>query len=798
MAKHEQKILTAIAWCLAWGEQREPQFDMTVLQQMRQALSIGELDEVPESVRLLVQQVQQLQTIPEDYFPKTLTQLQQDYSDLWNQSIQIGLVYGGATKIKQYVFEAAKLPDIRGASALLDRINLIDLPAFFRCENGSNFPQSQKRLLYCQRVREDWLDQEFPGLSDALIPELVLYSTGGNILAFCPVAYVDNLADAIEKRYTHETLTANSCAVGDTFRLLELRFGRLQEIIEQTFWLEDYQQNLEHPLIREYFVQPDTEPEQAFKNRKNFNELAGHLAALFNKRRNGNGVGVNRSKRCYPPIFETHPYLKRDESDRRSAVAQAKSVPGNPAKGLPGDPWFSEASARKRLVGQIAKRDDISQQWYQDAGLDWQPGEAIDSWVNKFEQFLYQTPQRYYGKLRSETLTHCDVEEARSVREIGDASTPKGFIAYIYADGNNMGGYIQKKIKTPEDYQRFSRDIFEATEKSVYVALTEHLQPHRYKPDATSGRRSKREIWIHPFEILTIGGDDVLLVVPADKALAIAQTIGKEFENILKRRGYTTDKSYTPADIHRYKGEKLPSGTDQCELSMSIGVLITAEDTPIYYAEDLTSQLLKSAKKRAKELKNKEKAKNLETKTQEKDHYYGGTVDFLVMKSVTMISSNIAEFRSQGLTQTKPGQPKLKLYGAPYTLYELGGLLKTVQAFKDVNFPRSQLYQIRGFLEQGKRTAMLNYRYFRVRLLDEKAQNSLIQKFERAWCCPKDSENTGNLAPWMTLQEENEGSEPYKMTYETIWRELVDLYPFTAKSDADIPLHQEQSEEVRS
>src|SRR5438128_1797387 len=40
---------------------------------------------------------------------------------------RIALVYGGATKIKGYVFEAPKLPEIRGASALLDRINTRDL-----------------------------------------------------------------------------------------------------------------------------------------------------------------------------------------------------------------------------------------------------------------------------------------------------------------------------------------------------------------------------------------------------------------------------------------------------------------------------------------------------------------------------------------------------------------------------------------------------------------------------------------------------------------------------------------------
>lgn len=195
---------------------------------------------------------------------------------------------------------------------------------------------------------------------------------------------------------------------------------------------------------------------------------------------------------------------------------------------------------------------------------------------------------------------------------------------------------------------------------------------------------------------------------------------------------------------------------------MSTGVLIAAENTPIYYAQKLTEQLLKSAKKRAKELK--------------KNEYLGGTIDFLVMKSVTMISSNISEFRSQGLTKTRRGQPKLKLYGAPYTLYEIEGLLKTAQALKDSEFPRSQIYQIRSLLEQGKHTAILNYLYFQVRLKTKEQQNLLKTEFDRAWCQPKDPKNKGNLAPWMTLKED--GTDAEKMTYETIWRELVDLYPF--------------------
>lgn len=778
--KGKSLVTIGISWCLAWGNGRKPQFDISVLREMCEALRTG--GEVPAQVRTIVQQVEDLQKIEEDYFPDTLEQLKNDYPDLWNQTTNIGLVYGGVTKVKQYVFESAKIQEVRGASALLDRINLIDLPAFFG--DYQNVPQKIRKSFNKSLSISQWLGKNFPGLEAALIPELIIYSTGGNILAFCPSAFVDDLANAIEKRYTHETLTANSCAVGATFKPLEIRFGLLPNIINSdTFWLEKYQQNPNHPLVSAYFQQNKQPSLKDFKERKTFNELAGKLASLFNQRRNGNQLpGSNRPLRCYPAMFETHPYLKRDEGDRRSAITQAKTDPEDSTIGLPGDPWFSEASARKRLVGQIAKRDNSSQKWYEETALVWQPGEdAIESWVNKFEQFLHDTPHKYYGKIRSENLHPSRVKEALSVREIGDASITKGFVAYIYADGNNMGGYIQKKIKTPESYQNFSRDIFDATEKSVYAALTKHLEPHKLNPSLQAERKSEKEIWIHPFEILTIGGDDVMLIVPADKALAIAQTIGEEFERILLNKGetYKSDQTYKFEVVHRYHSQQQISTNKQCKLSMSTGVLITAEDTPIYYAEKLTNQLLKSAKKRAKDLK--------------ECHYYGGTVDFLVMKSVTMISSNISEFRTNGLTKLTQAQQKLKLYAAPYTLHELGGLLKTAQTLIDAEFPKSQLYQIRSLLERGKQTAILNYRYFRVRLNNKEAQKSLEDEFENKWCLPKDKNNNGNLAPWMSLKDTEECEDKNrkssdkqekkddKVTYETIWRELVDLYPFFEK-----------------
>lgn len=733
----EKNIRIAIAWCLAWGDRQTPQYDQATLQQIRQA-------EPPVELAEIIQEVQQL--LKDDFpFPETvetLKSLTQKHPLLWNS--KIGLVYGGATKIKQYVFEAAKLPDIRGASALLDRINLVDLPAFFGGENDDRFPQCKADIEFCQNIREQWLEESFPGLAQALIPELIIYSTGGNILAFCPAAFVQDLASAIEKRYTHETLTANSCAVGETFKPLELRFGKLKDPIETTFWLEQYLSQTEHPLVKPYFDQPDVNSaEEKFTSRKNFSELVGWLAEQFTQRRNGN-QSSKRSSRAYPPIYETHPYVQRDEGEQRSAIFRAQ--------GLPDTPWLSEPVARKRLMGQMTKRDEALTSWWKDLkrenpSVTWQPGKT-ESWVTQFEKFLDKQPtlkSKYFS-------TSSDATEARSLREIGDSS--KGFVAYIYADGNNMGGYIRRRIKTPQAYQSFSESIFEATQQSVYIALAHHLHPHLYKPDPQSTR--KKADFIHPFEIITIGGDDVLLVVPADRALEIAKTIAEEFEKLLKDKYPRSARSIPEA--HRYCPEAAPAS--ECELSMSMGVLITAEDTPIYYADQLVSQLLKSAKKRAKDLK-------------KEHHYYSGTIDFLVMKAVTMISSNISEFRSQGLTKEQDKLPILKLFAAPYTLHEIDGLIKTTRALKQAKFPRSQLYQLRSLLERGKRTAILNYRYFRVRLTQGQAE--LKTNFEEAWCRPENNDNKGNLAPWMLAKRGENGKSS---TYETIWRELVDLYPF--------------------
>jgi hypothetical protein len=74
---------------------------------------------------------------------------------------------GGATKIKQYVFESAKLPEIRGASALLDRINQVAIPALF---NVYTDPDDNSEV---QKVREQFARRH--GIAPPDAPECVIY-----------------------------------------------------------------------------------------------------------------------------------------------------------------------------------------------------------------------------------------------------------------------------------------------------------------------------------------------------------------------------------------------------------------------------------------------------------------------------------------------------------------------------------------------------------------------------------------------------------------------------------------------
>jgi CRISPR-associated protein Cmr2 len=632
---------------------------------------------------------------------------------------KVALVYGGATKIKDYVFESARLPEVRGASSLLDRINLLDVPALW-----NRRPYGDRGWLAGDEFnRYLEIRQEFHQLGlDA--PECLIYAGGGNFLALAPADKAAQLADAVEQIYTTQTLVAKSVAVCDSFRLIELHYGYQP----WKYWLDDYSRHLQDenlvPLLRATYQASNTSDEVAFLQRKTFGQLVTILATAANRRRAGN---LDAGRRPWPlPHYELLPQtIKCHSCDTRPAVVsvELEATAGQTPK------VFCAACARKKVTGQVAKQDYARTDWFKSKFKWWPTG--VLSWEEQFKRFAGDRWQ--------------NAEAAMTVGEIGNASHPGGYAGFIYADGNNVGALVSR-IATMSAYRQFGQRMADACRQAVFAALDKYLGPHHLTAAEDSWRVGS---WIMPFEILTIGGDDLTLIVPADEALDIACAIGQEFEELLQgpREGEPYRERCIPA-LGRHPADVEP------KVGLSAGVALVRDHTPIAYVEKLADQLLKSAKKGAKALREKD--------------YPWGTVEFAVLKSTGMVSLPWEDFRRRAYSD----DAELRLTGRPYTWTEMEGLLDTVRALQHAQFPRTQIYRLQRDLLQGHRLqAAIDYLYFFGRLSKD-AQKALFTHFQKAW------HDTKDIPPWRRGQDEN--GKDYE---ETIWRDLVEIYDFARQRE---------------
>lgn len=651
---------------------------------------------------------------------------------------QIGLVLGGATKIKGYVFESAKLPDIRGASVLLDRINQQDCRILFGASTLAH-------------------QQTAPVIIHA--PECVIYANGGDILALTPPTKAQEIADAIEQRYAAETLTAQSVAVANQYDLLELQYG-LRPTVS---WADDYDAQMKAggeaiSLLAEYYGEPEKEKESAlvlFYRRKGFGELATELALKRFWRREGNeGRWRDHAALGQRALahFETLPYGQRCTScDRRVAVVSVQKT----------NDVLCEPCLRKRSLGWLTRDLGKDVERLLEPITTWRPGDPTP-WTEVFRLYLNAHPdlEQLYWDKSDETPLH-RIFSPVDLGEIGHASDPSGFIGVVYADGNNVGAIIER-IRTAGFYRQFAGRLFEATQAAVFTAIAEEMHPIQVVDD------EDETVTIHPFEIVSIGGDDLFLIVPANKALPIALRIAEHMEEIFS----SPDAAYRQqaVNVQRYRPDDFqPLGSP--EISLSAGVVIAADNNPIFFLTDLVEELLGAAKRGAKDRKAL--------------GYRGGTVDFMALKSVTMVTTSVSEFRSTALRDAAPrvegGCEVFHLTARPYTLHELDGLLKTAATLKAVSFPRSQLYHLRQLLPKGRFAATVNYLYYTSRL-SPKHVEQLRSSLDDAWHMAKEP------VPWRlrtTSRKAGESSEAPVDQWETVLADLVEILDFVPRPDSE-------------
>lgn len=229
-------------------------------------------------------------------------------------------------------------------------------------------------------------------------------------------------------------------------------------------------------------------------------------------------------------------YLRFCDSDRLYPAACSERDPDQPSEPA----LFSQSSTIKRTASK-SYRHQLEEQLFWKELMHLQPDDkARQDW-------------------------QAAISEAQNFEAIGMQSTPPNYIGFLHADGDGMGTLIRTIVETYglDGYKKISSAIDEAAHYATAHAL------HAAYP------LPGKEL---PFEVITIGGDDIMLVCTADAVLGIAASISQSFA----------------ARLEPIVKELL--GTQAVPPSASVGVVIAHTSHPIINMQQRATELLKRAK----------------------------------------------------------------------------------------------------------------------------------------------------------------------------------------------------------
>ena len=274
----------------------------------------------------------------------------------------------------------------------------------------------------------------------------------------------------------------------------------------------------------------------------------------------------------------------------------------------------------------------------------------------------------------------CQLIWPEDMEKLAKSSLPPGYVGLLYADGNRMGEkrneYVQAQ-NSPDDeayFQAlgdFSRALDGATRWAIIKAVEKNL------PSPGSGP--------YPVQFFITGGDDLAAVVPAHLAIPVALDFCENFRKFFK-------DGAPPPKLEDFPGTGL-------EASMSVGVAIAKDHFPLHRLLALGKELLKSAKRRHRELW----SQNNKTETP--------TLDFLAT------SAPLLEPLEEQRRQLE--EDDLRRYQRPYALEDLQKLVERIRHLNASGFPRNKVVALGDLLFQGRLQVCLDYLVLLSRLSQE-------------------------------------------------------------------------------
>lgn len=556
--------------------------------------------------------------------------------------------------IQKYVFESARLPEIRGASIILTELNEQAAPQTIQAVD----PNAEK-----------------------------IYAGGGGLLYEVDADQAQAIQQALEALYPGETGVATTTCV----------FRELSGPADQGIPTLPVEQ--EHIAALSPFQQKRWQ--EADRDLSDF----GAWVRLL-----GHDLRRRKQEKRYAPFVETPPHAERCQACRTRPAALVHPHYGDPLA----------------LCPECAQKNEHSER------AIWR-----DRFEDKLKTWYPESARRYFGQYDKGAVP-------MDISVIASACAPRNhnkqnYVAFIYADGDGVGAFVESQ-RTRADFERMSHLLDEATWRAVTFALANNLalQPldNPLYADATGAQRLRVT---QPFEIIAVGGDDVMLIVPAHAALRIAHDMATTFRRFMDEQA-------------------MQEGARR--LSLSVGIVIAPAHTPVRLMRDFAEELLKKgAKPRAKEAGE-------------------AAIDFQIFTSTAIYGAGVMSLRNHAPyaillddAPTARARP-LRLYYRPYTLTELDRLLNALQALDAVSFPTSQLAQLAQALERGRRRATLFYLYQRSRLSGP--HREALARVE-AIIAARDKEDP---SPWYKARRSD-----MAYAFNTTLRDVAELYDFIPESE---------------
>ena len=182
---------------------------------------------------------------------------------------------------------------------------------------------------------------------------------------------------------------------------------------------------------------------------------------------------------------------------------------------------------------------------------------------------------------------HWDHLRCEGITDIGERSSWRSYVGVVYADGNAMGSVVQA-LDGPETCRQFSRIVDESIREACFTGLGGILNE---EVDDVRVKAAEQDDAFNPLpaDILLLGGDDLLVAVPADRALEFALQVTGEFERLTREK----IAGLQDGDVRRFFTDRLGDRG----FTISCGVAIARSTHPFYLSLDLAGQLLKNAKR---------------------------------------------------------------------------------------------------------------------------------------------------------------------------------------------------------